>query len=275
MSRLRLSLLTFAALTLLLATPARAELDEKKLKKAKPVSCLGTGTIRVVGKRIATKGVAVDLMGSCTVVVRGSVLRAGKVAISLKGSGTVIIEDSVIRGKQAAISLMGSGTVRVKNSKIFGKISNMGTGTLVDLGGNTFNGKPGKGAAPAPEEKPEAAPPEKPTGEAKAEAAPISCASNDDLTVRNRRIKARGVAVLAQGNCDLTLVNCTIEGKVGVKLQGNADVNLRNCVVKGRKLAALVQGNGTLNAANTVFHGRVSVQGNGDFEKGAGVVIKK
>jgi len=78
------------------------------------------------------------------------------------------------------------------------------------------------------------------------------------------------VAVLARGNCTLTLEQSEISGNVALQVQGNATVSLLNCRVEGSSVAVEVSGNGTVRASGSVFRGRLAQAGNGSFEDGGG-----
>jgi hypothetical protein len=103
--------------------------------------------------------------------------------------------------------------------------------------------------------------------------AEVVCQGNQDLTLRNRKIEADGVAIIAQGNCDLDIIDSEITSgsDVAVLVQGNAEVEIRNSHVAGVRFSVVIQGNAEVEAAGTTFVGKVSRQGgNANFDDDGG-----
>jgi len=109
-----------------------------ELERRKPVRCTGAGEITVTNKLIKTKGTAVSAVGTCGVTLRGCKIIAGKIGVQSTGAGKIRIIDSTVIGRRAAISITGTGDVIAKGSTIKGRVKRVGTGSLVDGGGNTM-----------------------------------------------------------------------------------------------------------------------------------------
>ena len=107
--------------------------------KGKPIVCTGVERIEVKNREIRTGGAGITITGACRVIVRNSKIIAGGVAIKIVGTGDVVISNSEVQGKKAAVHITGTGNVRAKNTKFKGRINKIGTGRLIDEGGNRFD----------------------------------------------------------------------------------------------------------------------------------------
>ena len=105
----------------------------------------------------------------------------------------------------------------------------------------------------------------------------IVCKGNKTMTIRNRMIRARGVAVVVRDNCTIKLVNCTISGRVGIKVSNNGTVRVFNSTITGH-VALKVFKNGTVHLKNSTVTGRrasIIIRNNGDVYAKRSVIIGK
>ena len=86
---------------------------------------------------------------------------------------------------------------------------------------------------------------------------PILCGGGSSKEIKGARIKvASGAAVIASINCHLKLVDCHLEGPVGILLNDNADIELDHCAITaGDGLFARANGNLTIEGGSFVATG--------------------
>ncbi len=126
----------------LAAGPLAAQTGE--LRPMEPVVCSGSKDVLIEGRLIETAGDAVNTRGSCDITIRNSHIIAGGVGVMVSSSGDVLITDSTIEGGEHALKIRGSGEIEFGSSVIIGGTRNIGSGDLIDLGGNSFErGSPG------------------------------------------------------------------------------------------------------------------------------------
>jgi hypothetical protein len=112
-----------------------AAIDETKLQRHDPVSCVGSQLIEVSGVLIRSDAVAVATAGGCEVRIKDSHI-VGKIAVQTAG-GTVIIENTVIDAGTLAFQMAGDSTVSIKSSTVLGGVQRA-SGSFKDLGNNIF-----------------------------------------------------------------------------------------------------------------------------------------
>ena len=105
---------------------------------ADPIRCAGPEELVLENRSIVTDGHAVEIIGSCDIEIRSSHIVAGGTAILVRGSGDVRVVDSFVQGNESAALLMGSGDLIYRSSTFRGGLRKLGTGDLIDEGGNTI-----------------------------------------------------------------------------------------------------------------------------------------
>jgi hypothetical protein len=90
---------------------------------------------------------------------------------------------------------------------------------------------------------------------------PFVCTGNDDTRVSG--VDARGLhgtAIVATGNCRLTLTDCHVRADTAIEASGNATVVLKGGSYDG---VISISGNATVNNASARVTGSTRVSGNG------------
>jgi len=100
---------------------------------------------------------------------------------------------------------------------------------------------------------------------------PIDCAGQEEIVADAVTIvNEGGPAILARGNCKVTLTNSTVTGSdFGVDASGNAQVTLQDSRVEGGEAAVVSSGNANVALPGTEVVGEVRVQGNGEADGAA------
>jgi hypothetical protein len=112
-----------------------ATIDEAKLQRHDPVSCVGSQVIELSGVSIRSDAVAVATAGGCEVRIKDSHI-VGKIAVQTAG-GTVTIDNTVIDAGTLAFQMAGDSTVSIKSSTVLGGVQRA-SGSFKDLGNNIF-----------------------------------------------------------------------------------------------------------------------------------------
>jgi hypothetical protein len=112
-----------------------ATIDETKLERHAPVSCVGSQIIELTGVVVRTDAVAIATAAGCEVRIKDSHI-VGPVAVQTAG-GTVTVENTIIEGGRFAFQMAGDSTVSVKSSTVTGDVQRA-AGAFKDLGNNIF-----------------------------------------------------------------------------------------------------------------------------------------
>jgi hypothetical protein len=82
---------------------------------------------------------------------------------------------------------------------------------------------------------------------------PLVCDGNDAIEADGVTATfAHGSAIVARGNCHVTLKNCKLKAVVGVEASGNAHVTVTNGSVQGTAVAVDASGNATVDLLGNV-----------------------
>lgn len=93
-------------------------------------------------------------------------------------------------------------------------------------------------------------------------ASPFVCKGNQDLTLRGVRARLdSGVAITAQGNCKLTLIDLDVEAPVAVKGEGNAQITVQGGRLKGETAAVQATALSKFKLTNVAIEGKVDRKG--------------
>jgi hypothetical protein len=154
---------------------------------------------------------------------------------------------------------VGPGGVRVKTD-----------GAEVEAGGGKTVVKTGGAAVEADEDDDAPASPS-------AKSEPVSCKDNEELTLENLKVSAKGFALVAEGNCTLVLKNSTLESTAqALRIVDNATVTLVNVTVLGKKGAVVLANNATLTIEGCTVTGPIKKSDNATLnKKGDKNVLKK
>ena len=99
--------------------------------------------------------------------------------------------------------------------------------------------------------------------------APFRCGGNASMEVRGAQASLPGqVAIIAEQNCELTLVDVEVSAETAVLARGNARVNVHgDSTLQGDRFAVEAQGNSEVNAYGATIVGGVDVRGNASFDQ--------
>ncbi len=99
--------------------------------------------------------------------------------------------------------------------------------------------------------------------------APFTCGGNASMELRGARASLPGqIAIIAEGNCALTLVDVEVSAETAVLARGNARVNVHgDSTLQGDRFAVEAQGNSEVNAYGATVLGGVDVKGNASFNQ--------
>ena len=82
---------------------------------------------------------------------------------------------------------------------------------------------------------------------------PLVCAGNETIDVDGVTATfTQGSAVVARGNCHVTLKNCTLKAVTGIEASGNAHVTVKGGSVQGMGIAIDASGNATVDLLGNV-----------------------
>ncbi|MBW2734779.1 MAG: right-handed parallel beta-helix repeat-containing protein [Deltaproteobacteria bacterium] len=224
-----------------------------------PLVCKGSQNIKLKGQEINAAKDAITVKGACDITLIDCRVTAGRHAINVRGSGDIRLLRTTVQGGKTALRIEGSGTVYAKKSTIIGRIQKKGAGDFKDQGGNTLRGRPSAEASP----------------KGKTRKGKIVCGTNQRLVISGRKINVSGTAVHVRDNCNLTLRDCELIGKIGVVVSDNGQVALRRCKVRGTQAALKLSGNAEVSAKKSEIQGAIRRSGNARFKNAGGNTIKR
>lgn len=90
---------------------------------------------------------------------------------------------------------------------------------------------------------------------------PIVCLDNQSMTVSGKVLSVPGgTPVIANGNCSLKLVACTLSGQTAVSAQGNSHVTIEGGTLTTTGPAVILGGNATAEISSTTITGEPAVR---------------
>lgn len=95
----------------------------------------------------------------------------------------------------------------------------------------------------------------------------LRCAGNDSLSVEDKVVSLAGTAVIAGGNCDLTLTRCFITADVAIEAGGNATVHVEGGRIEGRTRSIDAEGNADVKVRGAEIVGRTRERGNAHIDR--------
>lgn len=113
----------------------------------------------------------------------------------------------------------------------------------------------------------------RPTG---SQEAVYTCGGRDDLVLQGETIETDGIAIYADGSCDVVIINCEIYSRtVAVRVAGTADVEIRDSRIEGLAAAVEISGNAEVEASDTTFIGDIITSGNAELEDLGGNTFRR
>jgi len=90
----------------------------------------------------------------------------------------------------------------------------------------------------------------------------LVCTGNQQVTLIGQTANLPGMrAITASGNCQLTIVNCTITAQDVITASGNSRVTITGGAITGSGTSIVASGNATVTVAGTAVEGRVRRSG--------------
>lgn len=81
----------------------------------------------------------------------------------------------------------------------------------------------------------------------KSKNADIKLMCNDEnKTIEGKKYRSKNIAIVASGNCRLTLKKVKVSAKTGIYIEGNAMITLVDSSIKGKRAGLVVNGNATV-----------------------------
>ena len=102
---------------------------------------------------------------------------------------------------------------------------------------------------------------------------PISCATHDDIVIKNADIYVPDNGPTVFGSCDIVIDNSRINaGGSGVVIQGSGDVVIRNSHVAGGNGSIVIMGSGDAKIVGSHLIGDLVIMGSGDMSASGSVI---
>lgn len=98
----------------------------------------------------------------------------------------------------------------------------------------------------------------------------IICEGNEERTLRNVNISAKGPAIIARENCKLTLINANLAGGVTIRAKENAHVIVRKSRLAGKRAAVIAKDQAKVVFHNTVVAGKLVAKEKAKIVKAGG-----
>jgi hypothetical protein len=109
-----------------------------------------------------------------------------------------------------------------------------------------------------------------------AQEALYTCGGRDELTLQGETIEADGIAIYADGSCDVVIINCEIySSSVAIRGAGTADITIQNSRIEGVTAAVELSGNADVEASGSTFIGDIITSGNAELEDLGGNTIPR